>query len=355
MKLLVRALLAALLVLGVAASSRADRDHGLAAIQAGRAALARQDWEGAKEQFQRAIEEDATLADARLGLAEAMWGAGDRPKALDAFRSLATALEEGAPLTKDDVGVYARTRQILLQSGPGDAALDAILRKHADAQMGIAIRWTARDAKVAELALRTALLLAPDHPNAGVLLAGLPVSGVGKPIVLFSGQNLGGWQWMVAPQWTFSEGTILANIPDKPMLAATNDSWSGDFDVVVEARLKEEFPKNGPPYFSVMAPWVDQKHTVGLGIRREHLWWFEKTGAAEDVEHFSKPLAELKGIDPTNWTTFTLKFRGDFVSAQVNAVPLGKVQRQGPVAAGRVCLKVQCCTVAFRRVELIPR
>lgn len=348
--------LAVLLALGVAASSsHADRDSGLAALQAGRAALARQDWARAQEQFRRAIEEDATLSDARLGLAEAMWGGGDRAKALDALRSLATALEEGAPLTKDDIGVYARTRQILAQSGREDAALDTLLRKHADALVGIANRWTARDARAAELALRTALLLAPDHPKAGDLLAAFSASGVGKPIALFSGQNLGGWQWMVQPEWTFSEGTILANIPDKAMLVATNDSWSGDFDVIVEARMKEQFPKNGPPYFSVMAPWVDPTHNVGLGVRRETLWWFEKTGAAEDVEHFSKPFAELKGIDPANWTTFTLKFRGDSVSAQVNGVSLGKVQRQGAVAAGRVCLRVQCCTVAFRRVELIPR
>jgi hypothetical protein len=283
-----------------------------------------------------------------------MWGAGDRAKGLDAFRSLATELEEGAPLVKDDAGVYARTRQMLLQSGREDAALDAILRKHADTLVGLAIRFTARDAKAAELALRTALLLAPDHPKAGELLAGLSASSVGKPIVLFSGQNLGGWQWMVAPQWTFSEGTILANIPDKSMLAATNDSWSGNFDVVVEAQMKEWFPKNGPPYFSVMAPWVHQTQGVGLRVRRDNVSCIEETGSKEHLEHFSKPYAELKGVDPANWTTFTVKLRGDVVSVEVNGMTLGKVQRKGAIA-GRVCLRVQCCTVAFRRVELIPR
>ncbi|MCZ6507434.1 MAG: tetratricopeptide repeat protein, partial [Acidobacteria bacterium] len=116
-----RVALAALLCLGLAASSAARQDR----IAAGAAALQRGDTAAAREAFQAAVRADESSAVAWLGLSSAAQMEGDLTGALAAARRAAILAPERAEAqlalgrmlgrtgrTEEALAVFARTREL---------------------------------------------------------------------------------------------------------------------------------------------------------------------------------------------------------------------------------------------------
>jgi hypothetical protein len=61
------------------------------------------------------------------------------------------------------------------------------------------------------------------------------------------------------------------------------------------------------------------------------------------------------GLDPTAWTTYEIRFRGNQTTALVGGKEVARAARPKERAEGHVTLKVPCCKAAFRRIEITPR
>lgn len=343
--------------LALCAAVDADPDVARAALEAGRSALSRKDWAAARTSFQRALDEEPDLHEARAGLAEAQVGLGDRPEAATTFRTLLTRMEESTGLSPEHVALYTRSRRRLSEVSPDDAALDLIVRRHADLLAVLGGKWTAKDPDVAAAALRAALRIAPDHAKAASTLGKVGAVVARKPMALFNGRDLAGWEG-VGPTWTVDAGTIVGDVRDGAMILTTSQRFSGDFDVVMEARLVKEYVEQGPPFFALEAPWVDDKTNSSFGCLRGKLLWRdspEEEGLAPR-DLVDMPFTKVKeGLAPSTWITYELRFRGNQMMALIDGREVGRSARPKARDDGRVGLVAQNCKVTFRRVEVTPR
>jgi tetratricopeptide (TPR) repeat protein len=350
--------LAALAARSVTPEVRADEAVARAALAAAEVSLGKKEWRVAQDQFRRALEEDATLLEARCGLGHALAGDGRTDEAVTEFRAALVALELIAPLPAERIALYTRTQKRLGELSKGDASLFALMRKQADALVSLGQKFATKDPEASERALRAAVRLAPDHEKANSLLSQSTGQARGKAVSLLTGKEAGMWSHLNPPNWTFENGVITGRITDTAMLVRNNRRWSGDFDVFIEARLVEEFAKAGPASFAVLPAWTDQRQTHWLGFLRGNVLWQDVAGPEESDEReflYQKCAEVAGGVDPTVWTTYEVRFRGDTVSAYVNGKEIGFAKRPVGRDAGYVCLKVQFCHVEFRRVEVTPR
>jgi tetratricopeptide (TPR) repeat protein len=345
------------LTLAVSGAVEADPDVARAALEAGKSALSRKDWSTAQTSFQRALEEEPDHHEARAGLADAQMGLGNRAEAATTLRGLLTRMEEATALAPEQVAVYTRGRKRLSEVSPDDAALDLIVRRHADALAVLGGKWTAKEPDVAAAALRAALRIAPDHSKAASSLTKVGAVVARKPMALFNGRDLSGWEG-AGPTWTIDAGTILGDVRDAAMILTTSQKFSGDFDVLMEARLVKEYSDRGPPFFAVEAPWVDDKVNSSFGCLRGKLLW--RDGAEEEGQGsrdlVDMPFAKVKeGLAPSTWITYELRFRGNQMMALIDGKEVGRAPRPKARDNGRVGLVCQNCKVAIRRVEVTPR
>jgi tetratricopeptide (TPR) repeat protein len=340
-----------------AASLHADPDVARAALESGRNALTRKDWPAAVLSFQRALEEEPTLVEARMGLAEAHAGAGRRPEAAQALRDALERLEAVGTLPADQLALYTRARKRLAELSSEDAALDVLVRKHADALVALGTKWAAKDAAAAGDAIRAALRLAPDHPKAGAALAKAGEAASRAPVALFNGRDTSGWTG-AGSQWRVEAGALVGDVPDGAYALTSQERYKGDFDVLVEASELEVYPRSGPTFFALKAPWTDDRHWSSLGCLRGALVWRDAWGSseAEQRDVLDVPYAKVRaGITPRTWLTYELRFRGGQMFALIDGKEVARAPRRDDRAEGHVVLVVQNCKVAFRRIEITQR
>jgi tetratricopeptide (TPR) repeat protein len=353
--------LAFVLWLGVAPTPWAhagDADRAAAALAAGDDALAQRAWIVARESYQRALQEDSTLVEAWLGIGHALLGEERQADAIVALRRGLVGLEALAPLAEGRVVRYEQALKRLGELSPEDAELAALARKQSDALFAIGRRYASKDPEAARMALRQALRLAPENRRAAELLERTDGLAPGRAIPLLTGPQKGMWSWMSSPEWAHTEGLLKARVPASAMLIRYDRAWQGDYDVLMEARLVEEFTKDGPAHFALCAGWNDEDDMNVLGYLAGKIVWRDQrgTGEANRTDLYDSPVAYVdKGFDPAAWCSYEVRFRGDSMSAWVNGRQVAKGRRPPQRTTGHLCIKVQNCDVEFRRVDVTPR
>lgn len=353
------ALLLALFVVAPQTSAPpcADPDVARAALESGRNALTRKEWDVAVSSFQRALEEDPDLVEARVGLAEAHAGAGRRTEAAQALRASLDRLEATAPLATEQAALYTRARKRLAELSADDAALDLLVRKHADVLVALGTKWAAKDTNVAGDALRAALRLAPDHPKAGAALSKVGEAVARRPVALFNGRDSTGWNG-IGPQWRVESGALVGEVREGAYIITSQHTYSGDFDVLVEASQLEDYPQAGPTFFALKAPWTDDDHWSSLGCLRGALVWRDASGPGEANQRdiLDIPYSKLRaGASPRSWITYELRFRGSLMFALIDGKEVAREPRPRDRKSGHIAIVVQHCKVAFRRIEVTQR
>lgn len=339
---------------------RADGEPAVAAapaVEAGRKALEQKDWPAARTEFTRALELDPRSDEARLGMAETLAGLADSAGSRKLLRELLVDLETQVPLDAPRVAIYARARKRLIDASKSDAALDALVRKHAEGLAATATKWASKDPEAAEEAYMSALRLAPDLPGIPERLAKLKEGASGRVIRCFNGRDSTGWDFFAAPMWRVVGGAIVAEIKS-PYIMRYHRKWSGDYDVVVELQLLEEYPKEGVPHISIRAHYVDDHNNLGFGYMAGRLEVHSGYGKAEDdhTVHFAKLFTELEGSpDPRAWNVYEIRFRGKQVTAMLNGKEIASASRPLAPAPGYVAVKGQCAKFTIRRAEVILR
>jgi hypothetical protein len=341
-------------LLGSTTGARADRET--AEFVAGRAdkALQARAWAEAQTLFRKALDEDATLLRARLGLGEALLGAGERLAAVAEIRRF---LEEAGRVEPPPAGLSAlvtRARKRLAELETLDGELDRQIDAHVGALVAFAGRWRERDRAVAVQALEAALRLAPDHAQAAAQLEALS-SGVPASVTsLFNGRDATGWTWLEPPMWQVRDGILAAKAVGAPYLCRTTGRTGGDFDVRMEARFVQQW---GPrPTFLLCAPLDAGGAGTRFGVALDSVVLEEVTAGGAPEVRAAKALAEVvPALDVKAWNVYELRFRGDVVSAYVQGTQLFRAQRSTGRAEGHIGLHVDCCAVEFRRVEVARR
>ncbi len=339
--------LAAALVACVAGLGLADRataqfhaERGDKALKAGQAAEAEQ-------HFTRALEEDATYAPARFGLARALLANGHRDQGLDELRAALDALG-GEKAWKSDL---AAARKLLDDTDRAGAELRAQVDAHVEALVAFARKWRKKDEAQAVRALRAALALRPGDEKAAALIEELGQSPKGPAVELFDGRSTTGWVAMTDQVWTASGGTLTGSTKTDPYIGRSERYVEGDFDVSVEARLLESF--EGPDYFALAGASDGKDAHYVIGLLRGKLF-FEEQRSGDDDRTFVNT-APAHDFDAAQWHRYEMRFRGDHVTAYVDGVELAAdAERPASKRAGFVGLIVQNCKAEFRHVRFTP-
>jgi tetratricopeptide (TPR) repeat protein len=356
-------LLAAFALAGIAGprAASADREAADFFAQRGEKALKEKKWSEAREQFQKALEEEAGHVPARAGLGEAFFGAGDRGAAVEAWRRAVADAEAVKPLPAPYADALARSKKRLVEVDAAGTALAQIVDRRVEDLVALAGRWSAKDPELASRALVDALKLRPNHAKAAAMLEkiGKPAAAKGdtEGIALFSGKDLDGWLGVHAERWKVEDGQIVGeHRSDRPPIIRSAKTLKGDFDVVVEARILDRY--EGTLAFLIGTAMKSNEEGTVVGVVTESFLWREDDGAGKENkrDEIYERLTEVPHpFDPGKWTTYEMRYRGDEVIALVN----GKEQFRRPRASNRdeggVSFVIQEGKVAIRKVHAVQR
>ena len=343
-----RLLVTALLLLAVATPVLADRETATFFTDRGEKALKADDAPGAQEQFQRALEEDATYAPARFGLARALIAAEMRE---DGVTELKRAVAElgGDPAWK---ATLQSARKLLDDIDKSGAQLRSMIDAHVTDLVAFAKKWSKKDEDTAVGALRAALALSPGHPKASQMIESLGLSAKGPPESLFDGISTAGWMELAAPHWKVADGAIVGDVKDAAYIARSERMLEGDFDVLMEARLAEAY--EGPSYFALAPAYDGQDGHYSFGLLKGKLLFQDDVDADTDREVYNANPAH--DFEPEDWHVYELRFRGKQVTALLDGVEVAvDTERSDARKRGFVGLKCQHCRFEVRRIEFVPR
>jgi len=343
-----RHLLVAALLCVTALPVLADRETAVFFTDRGEKALKAGDGADAEAQFQRALEEDATYAPARFGLARAFLATEKRA---DGVSELKRSIEElrGVAEWKSTLG---KAESLLDEVDRSGAELRALVDAHVEELVSFARKWLKKDEDIAVRALRAALALRPGHAKAAEMIESLGLSAKGPPRELFDGETLTGWIEMGPPRWEAKDGVITGNVEDAAYIGRTLESFEGDFDVRMEARLAEEH--EGAPYFALCPAFDGKDGHYSLGLLRGKVLFQEDVAPETDREvyHANPP----HDFEPTEWHVYELRFRGSTVTAFLDGTQLAvDDKRPDTRKGGFIGLKCQDCRVEIRSVQVTPR
>lgn len=343
-----RVLLSAGLLVALAFPGHADRETAEFFADRGEKALKADDVSGAEEHFRRALEEDATFAPARFGLARTLIAAETRDDGID---ELKRAVRELGTETSWK-SAHAKARKLLDELDRSGVALRKLVDDHVAELVSFAKKWAKKDQDTAVRALRAALALAPGHPKAAEMIESFGLSAKGPPEPLFDGESMAGWMEMGPPTWKVDNGAIVGDVKDAAYIGRTERMFEGDFDVLMEARLAEAY--DGPDFFALAPAHDGQDAHYSFGVLKGKLLFQEDLADGEDRElHNANPPNDF---DPGDWHVYELRFRGSRVTALLDGEELA-VDEERPESKmrGFVGLKCQHCRFEVRRVEVVPR
>lgn len=358
-----RTIAAGLLVAAALLSTlRADAGDDVvaqAAYDAGNEALKGKYYAAAREKFERALEEDPQLVEAWCGIGLAQAGEGKEDEALASLRKGLGLLEAVAPLEKSRLAMYEAALDKLGDLSSRDAELTKLMRKQADTLLGLGKKYASKDADAAAKALFQAIRLAPENTRVAKMIDDLKAEARGHSVSLMTGALKGMWSWIDPPEWSYEGGIISGDVKDAAMLVKSDRVWSGDYDVLVEARLVDTYPKAGAAFFAVMPAWVKDTPTAKFGVLSGKVHWQDQMNPddKDSTDLLDMPVQDVEGggIDPKEWNTYEVRLRGRDMSVYVNGKKLAEAKRPKERTGGHVVLLVQLCKAEFRRVEVTPR
>ena len=340
----------------LAAPARADRETAEFHARRGDKALQEKAWADAEQHYRRSLVEDVSFLPARLGLAEALLGAGQQAPGIDELRTFCEEASRVAPMPPAWSAVVAKGRRRLSELDALGNEIDRMLGAHVDALLDLAKRWKDKDPHVAAQAVDAALRLRPGDAKA-IELHEAVQRVLGKATALFNGKDLAGWDGMSTDVWTVRNGALEGRAPKggrTAYLPTSESSFFGSFDVLVEARME---PGTGAPLFGLGAAMAAEYDRVFFGMVKQDLCLWDYPGTKEAKrEHYARWRDNLEPpLDPTAFTVYELRFRPDKVHALVNGTEVHAYDRPKTRAGGRVALQLQDCAVVIRRVEVIRR
>jgi hypothetical protein len=348
-----RLLVVLLLLLPGVGSLLADSETAQFVAQRADKALQAKAWADAESLYRKALEEDPKLLRARLGLAEALLGGGQRAAGLTELRRFAEeagAAEASAGLAP----LVAKAKKRLAELDADGTDLEKRIDGHVAALLAFAGRWKEKDPDVAATALDQLLLLKPGHEKATELRAGFEKKPSAATTQLFNGKDDKGWTWFKPPTWTVREGVIVAKAVNSSLLARTDTVYSGQFDVLMECRFTQFEGSNS--IFALCPCWKSDDDMSRLGLRDGKVAWDEVI-ARERVEGYGQiAFGDLKPpLDVRLWNIYEMRYRKSDIFVFVNGKEVFKMSRPATRAEGFVALLVSNCAVEVRRVELVQR
>ena len=349
--------LALALLLGSHGEVWADRTEAEYFAQRGDKALKARDWAGAQVQYRKALEADASFLLARAGVAEALLGAGDRDSGLTELRKFVADVEAGQGLPPPWLALAAKARKRLADVDAAAAQLEAIADRRVSDLLAFSDRWAEKDPVMAIRALREVLRLRATEARA---LDALEKLGVERPFTgvhVFNGRDWAGWMQPVGPQWAITGGSIVADVPTGLAVAVrAKETWSGQFDMVMEARLEDDRTADHPALFLLHAAVKSDYDHMTFGILGEEVVLIEERSSTSSEQVFHADPASLpKPFDPKAWNRYELRFRADVIEAVVNGEVLFSQPRPAERDAGGVGMRVQSAKVSIRAIDVVPR
>lgn len=343
---------AALIAVLVVAASLAFADRQSAVFFAGRAdkSLAAKDFPAAEENYRKALTEDPTYHPARYGLAQALLGLGRSGPAIEELRKFAADVKADASAPADWKALLAKAEKQFADADASAAEIQRLVDKYADDLVALARKCAAKDPDVAEKAARRVLLLRPGDAQATELLSKVDEASKGAPITLFNGVDLKNWEQAEFPFWQVLNDVIVADVRDGSREMRSQQSFDGDFDVKMEARIGQE--KLGQDTMvALLAGYKGDSDFEGVGLINKKVYFFDRTGEKEKRIIVKTPATEWKStFDLAAWNTYEMRFRADKITALINGETVGEDPRTERRMAGFVALYAQAATISFRNV-----
>lgn len=350
-----RLLLGVALLVALATPAAADRDTAVFFTKRGEKALGSKDGAAAAEQFQRALAEDATYLPARTGLGEALLLQKRQADAAAEFRAVVEAAEKLKPVPAAFGAAVAQARKRLAEVDVAGNALARVQRKFVDDLVALADRWKAKDPRTAEQALRRALAVLPDHPDAARRLEALGKSAKGwEP--LFDGKVFDDWTPREGNKdgWSIADGVLRGGQAQRSLAVHTSRWFGPDLDVRMEARVVETLGDS--PKLGIVAASTENERSIVYGFFVDAVILDNEQGDGNRQRVWSQLLRNVKpAFEPTQWTMYELRLRGDDVSMVVNGTLLRSDRRPKDRRDGRLGVLVQDARVEVRRFDVVRR
>lgn len=346
----------ALVVVVLARTPRAAADRAAAEffVQRGERALRERKWAEARDHFEKALGEYAEHLPARLGLAEARYGSGDRAGALEAWRAVAAA--PGADLPPGWPEVIGRAKARVADMEAAAEAYRKLVDRQVAALVALAARWKEKDTDVAVRALRDALELRPGHAGATEALRALGGTASDEWTTRFDGRNLDAFDSPPVEAWRLAGGVLVGDATSAPYLLQLKDKLHGDFDLRVEMRLlKTVSPRHIMMLCGAMKGGYDGTE---CGLFFGDLALREVDGRTlQDVKYpYREPVASVRpAVDPAAWNAYELQFRGTKVRFIVNGTTLAERDRFPSRDAGAAGILLQDAKAEIRLFQVIQR
>ncbi len=350
---MVRRLLAALLLAALLASPGLAGPDAVELVDKAQAAMKDHEYGTAETLFRQAVGKMETCLPALEGLGESLLAQEKEHEAIVAFRKTVRVAESGEAFPtawNDDVKRASRHLQELDDNGH---ELDGILDDHVEALVKLAAKYRRKDPDLADRALDLALTLRPDHERANELRRKMTDQGLRRE-ALFDGKQIDDWDGGRSDWWQVKDGIIVAETKGLASYIRTQKEVSGNFDVVMEARITKTYDES--PFIAIMGAWKGEYVHSRFGALGKALYWYEKNGKDHSDVVYRCDFASLpKPIDPAKWNTYELRFRKDTITAVVGGRDVHSIDRPKARDGGFVGILAQGCQAQIRKVEVVYR
>ena len=347
-------ILCLLVLLAAAVPALADRATAEFFAGRGEKSLQAKEWPAAEEHYRRSLQEDEGYLPARYGLAQALLGSGKTAPGIEELRKFTESVRADAAASAEWKALLAKADRQLQDLDLAGAELRKILDRYADDLAALARKWAPKDPATAARAARRILELRPGDKEATALLAKLGGSPKGPAVPIFNGRDFTGWDTPNTVVFTVEEGVVIGNARDGNYFARHTREFTGDFDVILEARFLEE--RSGVPVMGVLACFRGPYDNYFFGLLNRKVTFYDKEKEGEERSVAKLPLSDVKAaVDPAGWNTYELRFRRDEVTALVNGEVVATDPRPQRRDGGFIGICLQDSKVAFRRLEVQPR
>ena len=337
----------------LAAPGLAGPDDALAFVDEADVAMKEHAYGAAEGLYRKAIEAMDDCVPALHGLGEALLAQEKTDDAILAFRQAARVASASDALPAAWQDFAKRSTKRLEALDEHGRALAAIVDGHVDALVRLAVKFRSNDPDLADRALDIALSLRPDHERAAELRGKMSDRGARRE-ALFDGKQIEDWDGGRSDWWHVEAGVIVGETKGIASYVRTQEELSGDFDVLMEARIAEVYDK--APFIAVMGAWKAEHDHSRFGVLNEALTWFEKHGEDDSQQVYRCEVKRLpKAIDPSQWNTYELRFRKDRILGVINGREVHAIDRTAQRSGGYVGILSQGCRAEIRKVEVIRR
>ncbi len=344
------ALIAACVVMSPAG---ADLDQALDLVEQGEAAMKAGRAADAVVSFRQALEVHEACLPARYGLGSALLATKDTAGAILAFREVVRATGPEASVPVAWLALGPKAARHLEEHDKEGQELERLVDEHVRAVTKVAVKYLARDPDLAVRALQVILTLRPEHKRARELMDRLSDQGA-RRVAIFDGKQIEDWDGGRGQWWSVEDGVIVGETDGVATFVRNQEEIEGDVDVVMEARIARAY--EGSPFLALMASWKSDTDHSRFGTLADAVTWYEHRTEEDKERVFRCEASRLeKPLDPSAWTVYELRYRGDTIHAFVNGREVHRIPRPPTRRGGYVGILAQECRAEIRRLDVVYR